>query len=158
STPDGYGCRRSSDSLLGTELPLTPPSPLRGRGSATTGGPPMPKPIGRSSVTTTSPRVTTPRSAPASTVKYPKLDARIDAAKSKLYLNLVDLHDADVMEHLKAASKRGVDVHVVLTPKGPMPMADRLHLLDLEGAGVDVVAGKKSPGLDNNAGLVDGKA
>src|SRR5258705_12321384 len=99
----------------------------------------MPRPVGRP--TTPPVRTDAPKSTRGTVVKYPKLDALIDAAKSKLYLRLNDLHDPDVMAHLRSAAKRGVDGHVVVTSKKALPPDQAMNVFGLAGAGVHVTVG-----------------
>lgn len=94
---------------------------------------------------------------PAPTIRYPKLAKLIDSANDHLALHLVHLRDQDTVDRLLAAQARGVDTHIVVTKKDRLSFHERMNLLALEGAGVDIVV-RKTIDLAARAGLVDDKA
>lgn len=61
----------------------------------------------------------------------------VDGAKSRLYVKLTDLSDANLEKHLAAAAKRGVDVHVYLVEPKPADGQTVLNAESLEADGVD---------------------
>lgn len=94
---------------------------------------------------------------PAASTAYPKLVGLIDSSKSRLYLHLVDLHDPDVFAHLMDAQKRGVDLHVVITPSGRLPQEEVQRVNALSDAGADIAV-KNKTALAERSGVSDGTA
>ncbi len=88
------------------------------------------------------------------TVTNPTL-ALIDGAKTRLYLRVASLDDNALQTHLVDAAKRGVDVHVVLTPAAELNPASTLTVLRLTDDGVDVAV-KKTSTLDVGTAITDG--
>src|SRR5262245_33025788 len=86
-------------------------------------------------------------------IRYPKLAKLIDSAENHLALHLVHLRDIDTVERLIAAQGRGVQTQIVVTKKDRLSYAERMSLLALEGAGVDIVVRKKTE-LAARAGLI----
>lgn len=64
----------------------------------------------------------------------------IDGAKSKLYIYNQELYDQNVIDHILAAKKRGVDVHVLLgsqaSDTGTGPNSNKASLEQLKAAGI----------------------
>jgi phosphatidylserine/phosphatidylglycerophosphate/cardiolipin synthase-like enzyme len=72
-----------------------------------------------------------------------------------LFLRVDDLDDHALQAHLVDAARRGVDVHVVLTPKGELSPSSTLNVLRLTDDGLDVAV-KKTSTLEVGTAITDG--
>ena len=122
--------------------------------------PPAPGPVtpGRGAVGGTDFRAggtVAPAATGAGTGPLPVMDGLIDKAKTRLYLQLGEMPGNDVMDRLIAASNRGVDVNVVLSPNHRLDPAQVLNVLRMSDSGIEIAVTKKSA-LPARSGISDG--
>ncbi len=138
--------------------PAKPAKPAKPAGGTTPARPVKPAPGGgipapaNGSDFRTGGTVTTPTTHGTGTL--PALGGLIDKAKTTLYVHMAEVPPNEVMDKLIAAAQRGVDVHLVLSPKARLDPAQVLSVLRMSDDGIEIAVNKHAT-LPERAGISD---